>query len=166
MERDPTAAAWTDVRDELRQRAMRGTPQRRRILEVLEATQGHVTGSELVERCREQDPDTTPSTVYRTLDVLEELGYLQHSHSAAGREEFHVLPTTEHAHLQCRTCGGTWELDAAEASAIVRPIRRSRGFVADVGHLTILGRCAACAGADTVSPERPRPAGREPGRDA
>ncbi len=143
---------WTQIRDRIRSRGLRWTPQRRLILEVLEATQGHVTGSDLVERCRARDPDTTPSTVYRTLDVLEELGYVSHSHSAAGREEFHVLPTAEHAHLQCFHCGGTWELDAEEAAAVVRPVRRRFGFIADVGHLTISGRCADCAGRGQTEP--------------
>ena len=76
--------------------------------------------------------------MYRTLDVLEELGYLSHSHSAAGREEFHVLPEIEHGHLQCRTCGRTWELPRADAAAVVAPIRTRFGFVADVGHLADL----------------------------
>lgn len=142
---DIEPAVWREIRDKIRSRGLRWTPQRRLILEVLEATRGHVTGSELVERCRERDPDTTPSTVYRTLDVLEELGYLSHSHSAAGREEFHVLPDAEHGHLQCRSCGRTWELDADDAAAVVEPVRRRLGFVADVGHLTISGRCAECA---------------------
>jgi Fur family ferric uptake transcriptional regulator len=142
----PEPAIWTQIRDQLRSRGLRWTPQRRLILEVLEETQGHVTGSELVERCRERDPDTTPSTLYRTLDVLEELGYVSHSHSAStGREEFHVLPASEHAHLQCRTCGRTWELDSDDAAAVVRPVRRRFGFIVDVGHLTISGQCAECA---------------------
>jgi Fur family ferric uptake transcriptional regulator len=141
----PDETTWTRVREEIRARGLRWTPQRRLILEVLEATEGHVTGSELVERCRERDPDTTPSTVYRTLDVLEDLGYLRHSHSAAGREEFHVLPVAEHAHLQCQTCGRTWELEASDAAAIVRSVRSRFGFVPDVGHLTISGVCADCA---------------------
>ncbi len=136
---------WVQIRDQIRSRGLRWTPQRRLILEVLAASEGHVTGSELIERCRQRDPDTTPSTVYRTLGVLEELGYLSHSHSAAGREEFHVLPEAEHAHLQCRSCDQTWELDAEAASAVVRPIRSRVGFVADVGHLTISGLCADCA---------------------
>jgi Fur family ferric uptake transcriptional regulator len=141
--RDPEV--WTQIRDELRARGLRWTPQRRLILEVLEASEsGHVTGAELVERCRERDPDTTPSTVYRTLDVLEELGYLRHSHSAAGREEFHILPDAEHGHLECRACGGTWELEPADAAAVVKSIRTRFGFVPDVGHLTISGLCAGC----------------------
>jgi Fur family ferric uptake transcriptional regulator len=138
-------ADWTEIRDRVRAHGLRWTPQRRLILEVLEETHGHVTGSELVDRCRERDPDTTPSTVYRTLDVLEELGYLSHSHSAAGREEFHVLPEAEHAHLQCRGCGETWELQADEARRITAPLRTRHGFLADLGHLTISGLCAGCS---------------------
>jgi Fur family ferric uptake transcriptional regulator len=141
---------WPDVRADLRSRGLRWTPQRRLILEVLEATDGHITGSELVERCREQDPSTTPSTVYRTLDVLEDLGIVSHSHMLDGREEFHVRPTSEHGHLVCDLCGASWELDAAEARPIVRTLRRSRDFDVALGHLTIVGRCADCREGDEV----------------
>lgn len=149
--RRPRTAGWTGIRDRIRARGLRWTAQRSRILEVLEATQGHVTGSELVERCRERDPATTPSTVYRTLGVLEDLGYLSHSHSATGREEFHVLAAAEHAHLQCRACGDTWELTADEAASVVEPVVRRHGFIVDVGHLTILGRCADCVDSDRAA---------------
>ena len=101
LERDP---------GRLRARGLRWTPQRRVLVEVLSRTDGHVTGADLVERCRELDPGTIPSTVYRTLDVLEELGVLSHSHGLDGREEFHVLPEAEHGHLYCRGCGGEWDL--------------------------------------------------------
>jgi len=138
------AAASDAVRDEFRSRGHRWTPQRRLILEVLSETEGHVTGSDLVERCRERDSYTTPSTVYRTLDVLEELGYVAHSHSADGREEFHVMPEAAHGHLQCRSCGRTFELDAEIAAAIAEPARQRLGFVADVGHMTMVGLCAEC----------------------
>ena len=83
---------WAGVRERLRRRGMRWTPQRRTVVEVLAATDGHVTGAELIERCRARDAQTIPSTVYRTLDVLEELGLVRHGHGADGREEFHVGP--------------------------------------------------------------------------
>ena len=123
---------------------MRWTPQRRSILEVLGATLGHVTAGELVERCRAIDPDVTPSTVYRTLDTLEELGLVIHSHGPDGREEYHVGPDSEHAHLQCDTCGSTSELGADEIAPLQEHLRRGRGFVISVTHLTITGRCATC----------------------
>ncbi|HVL53352.1 MAG TPA: Fur family transcriptional regulator [Vitreimonas sp.] len=136
---------WQAVPDRLRASGLRWTPQRRTLVEVLARTDGHVTGGELVERCRELDPSTTPSTVYRTLDVLEDLGLVRHGHGADGREEFHVLPETEHGHLHCQGCGSTWELGAGEADGLVRSLRERRGFVADLSHVTIVGQCRGCA---------------------
>lgn len=144
---DPrSSATWTGLPERLRARGLRWTPQRRVLVEVLSRTDGHVTGAELVERCRELDPGTIPSTVYRTLDVLEELGVLSHSHGADGREEFHVLPDSEHGHLYCQRCGEQWEL-AADDPAVVAAVgafAAQRGFAVDVSHLTMIGRCAAC----------------------
>jgi Fur family transcriptional regulator, ferric uptake regulator len=139
--------AWSSVRDRLRARGLRWTLQRSRLLDVLERTDGHVTGAELVERCRELDPATTPSTVYRTLDVLEELGLVRHHHGADGREEFHVRPETAHGHIHCGVCGLSWELGADEAAPFVDALRRSRGFEVDLTHVTISGRCPACQAA-------------------
>lgn len=142
-----TGDPWASVPDLLRARGMRWTPQRRTLIEVLARVDGHMTGAELVERCRQADPTTTPSTVYRTLDVLEELGLVRHGHGADGREEFHVLPQTTHGHLHCSACGQVVELSPAEAASMVRALRRNHGFEADLSHITIVGRCAACAGA-------------------
>ena len=133
------------VRDRLHERGQRWTPQRRVLLEVLAAADGHVTGAELVERCRAVDPATIPSTVYRTLDVLEELGFVRHSHGADGREEYHVLPEREHAHLVCETCGGTWDVEVKELATMASALERRHGFHADVPHMTIAGTCADCA---------------------
>ena len=151
----PPDARWAGIREELHARGLRWTPQRRLILDVLAATQGHVTGSDIVERCRARDPETTPSTVYRTLDVLEELGYLHHSHGADGREEYHVLPQSEHAHLQCEDCGRSWEIEPAEANELVAGLQRARGFRVHVGHLTIAGRCAECGATGTTASDVP-----------
>ncbi len=118
---------------------------------MLSRTEGHVTGAELVERCRAVDPTTIPSTVYRTLDVLEELGLVCHSHAADGREEFHVLPAAVHGHLHCNGCGVTWEIPADEAAVLVAALERQRGFVVDVTHLSIAGRCAGCTEALTAA---------------
>jgi Fur family transcriptional regulator, ferric uptake regulator len=153
-----SGATWSGIPDRLRARGLRWTPQRRVLVEVLSRTGGHVTGSELVERCRELDPGTIPSTVYRTLDVLEELGVLSHSHGADGREEFHVLPESEHGHLICRRCGAQWELAADDPAVIasVDAFAGQRGFAVDVSHMTMIGLCAACqsaAGPASASPE-------------
>jgi len=143
----PATSGWDSVRDALHARGLRWTPQRRTLIEVLSRTDGHVTGAELVERCRELDPTTTPSTVYRTLDVLEDLGLVRHHHGADGREEFHVQPLADHGHLHCRSCGRSWEISAAEAATLVGALRDGRGFAVDLSHVTVTGRCAACLAA-------------------
>lgn len=137
---------WSSTRDRLRARGLRWTPQRRLLLDVLSNENGHVTAAELIERCREADPQTIPSTVYRTLDVLEELGLVQHGHGADGREEFHVLPETKHGHLHCRECGTSWEIEASQADSLVKALSRERGFAVDLTHLTVVGVCADCGG--------------------
>ena len=142
------APGWDKIRAALHARGLRWTPQRRAVIDVLIRTDGHVTGSELVERCREIDPATIPSTVYRTLDVLEELGLVRHHHGAAGREEFHVRPLAEHGHLHCQRCGRSWEIGADEATGLVGLLRDRRGFAVDLSHVTISGRCADCAARD------------------
>ena len=135
---------WSEVPARLRARGLRWTPQRRVLLRVLAGVDGHVTGAELVEGCRAIDPSTTPSTVYRTLDVLEELGIVSHSHGPGGRQEFHVGPVADHAHLVCGSCGSRRELTRNEVQPLADDVLLRHGFEVDIEHLTIEGRCADC----------------------
>ena len=137
--------AWQATRERMRERGMRWTPQRRLVIDALaERTGRHVTAGELLDRCRAVDPQTTPSTVYRTLDVLEELGFVRHAHGSDGREEFHVLPEREHGHLTCSVCDRSWEIDSADAADLTVSLAQKNGFKVDLSHLTIVGRCADC----------------------
>jgi Fur family ferric uptake transcriptional regulator len=141
----PTAdVSWDQVRERLHERGLRWTPQRRLLVDVLAQTDGHITGAELVERCRAADPLTTPSTVYRTLDVLEEIGLIRHAHGLDGREEFHIRPAREHGHLHCTVCERAWEIDADEVGGLVMEMKASRGFRIDLGHLSVVGICREC----------------------
>lgn len=144
----PAGLDRASIRARLHDRGLRWTPQRATLLDVLGEAEGHVTGAELVERCRRLDPDTTPSTVYRTLDVLEEIGFVSHSHGRDGREEFHVRPERDHGHLVCDACGATSELSPREAAPLVAQMKRSHDFEVDVGHLTVVGRCGDCRASD------------------
>jgi Fur family ferric uptake transcriptional regulator len=137
---------WSGAPEWLRSRGLRWTPQRRLLIEVLSGIDGHVTGADLVERCRMLDPETIPSTVYRTLDVLEEMGLVRHGHGADGREEYHVLPTVEHGHLYCGECGAVEEISAGEVASVAELFRSSHAFAVDGSHITIVGRCGACRG--------------------
>lgn len=135
---------WDEAADRIRASGFRWTPQRRTLIEVLREHEGHVTASELIARCKERDQTTTPSTVYRTLDLLEELGLVRHGHGHDGREEYHVLPQQVHGHLYCVGCGTTWEIRPETGAAIVEALASQLGFAVDLSHVTISGRCAGC----------------------
>jgi len=134
---------WASVGDQLRARGQRWTRQRDAVVGVLSRTQGHITGAELLARCRQVDASVVPSTVYRTLAALEELGLVRHGHGASGREEFHVGADTEHGHLHCDSCGRQWEIGKEKADAIAA-LFQADGFQVDRSHVTIVGRCRDC----------------------
>ena len=137
--------AWADVAALLRRRHLRLTPQRRVVVGALAEFEGHVTAAQLVERCLEKDPGFVPSTVYRTLDVLEGLGLITHIHDAEGREQYQPAAEAPHAHLICRGCGATWEIGSDELGDFLPLLHRRHGFDVDLSHLAIFGRCEDCS---------------------
>ncbi len=144
FESRPLPEPWAGVPAMLRQRGLRWTPQRRLLIGVLASLTGHVTTAALVERCRRADSTTIPSTVYRTLDVLEELGLIRHCHGADGREEYHVLPASEHGHMYCEACGALQEIPAETAAELATSLEARHDFRVDVSHMTFVGRCPQC----------------------
>jgi Fur family ferric uptake transcriptional regulator len=139
-------APWDTLPAQLRARGQRWTPQRDAVVRALSSARGHLTGSQLVDLCRATDPSVVPSTVYRTLDALEELGFVRHSHGADGREEYHLGPDASHGHLHCAVCGGQWQIQDDEVDAVSAAFA-GRGFAVDASHVTIVGRCRACTAA-------------------
>jgi Fur family ferric uptake transcriptional regulator len=93
---------------------------------------------------RERVPGVNPSTIYRTLDLLEEVGVLSHSHVESGAE-YHRRAESEHVHLICSGCGSDDSLSMAEAGTLRGLITRHSGFTPDLTHFAISGLCAACA---------------------
>lgn len=137
---------WASVGALLRRRGLRWTSQRRLVIDVLARSSGHVTGAEIVKRCRRRDASTVPSTVYRTLEVLEELGLLRHGHAADGRQEYHVRPVAEHGHAYCEECGRRWELRRRDLRAFIARLEGETGLRVAVSHVTVVGRCPQCGG--------------------
>ena len=128
---------------ELRSRGYRLTPQRQLVLEAV-TTLGHATPEEVSAWVRERAAGVNISTVYRTLELLEEVRLVKHAHLSHGSPTYHAAEAPEHVHLVCRDCGTIIEIQPAEVAPLVDRLRTSRGFVADVGHLTVFGACSEC----------------------
>jgi Fur family ferric uptake transcriptional regulator len=93
-------------------------------------------------------PSLSLSTVYRTLELLEEIGAVSHTHLGHGAPTYHAASHADHIHLVCRRCGAVAEEDAEQARGLAEGVRRRHGFETDLGHLSLHGLCAACAVSD------------------
>jgi Fur family ferric uptake transcriptional regulator len=133
----------SQIADVLRERGLRMTPQRHAIVAEILRSRGHISPADLARRVQAQMPGVNASTVYRTLDMLEEAGILSHAHLERG-PEYHRAGEDEHVHLVCSNCGTEDALSLQEARSLERLIGRHRGFRPDLTHFAISGRCAEC----------------------
>ncbi|MDP9168578.1 MAG: transcriptional repressor [Actinomycetota bacterium] len=137
--------AGNDWHSQLRARGYRLTPQRQLVLEAV-ASLGHATPEEIVTAVRQTASGVNISTVYRTLELLEQLGLVRHTHLGHGAPTYSVPSDDDHVHLVCRDCGGIEECDTAVIADVVARLSREKGFTVDVGHFAVFGVCQACAG--------------------
>ena len=141
----PAADGW---QSELRAKGYRLTPQRQLVLEAV-GVLGHATPEEIAVAVRQTASGVNISTVYRTLELLEELGLVQHTHLGHGAPTYSVASDHDHVHLVCRDCGAVDEVDTSVVEDVVRRLSAERGFSVDVGHFAVFGRCRACTAAAT-----------------
>ena len=130
----------------LRARGMRMTPQRVAIVGEIMATPGYVVPLTVIERIKDRMPGVSASTVYRTLERLEELGVVAHVHLERGIG-YHQVSEVRHAHLTCTSCGAEQEVSSAVLHQLERSVLDQHGFRPDFAHHPISGLCAACSAA-------------------
>jgi len=141
------AVSLDELLDQLRQHGERVTVARRAVLEeLLDAPGSHLAADALADRIHDRHPDIHLSTVYRTVEFLTHAGILTEVHVGHGPNSYHFAADSHH-HAVCDTCGAEVEVPSDLFEPVTDRLRRDYGFAADPSHLTITGRCAACAAA-------------------
>ncbi len=123
----------------------RMTLQRRLVLQALAVARHHTTAEEIAARIRRQHPHVQPSTVYRNLEALEQLGLVTHTHFEDRVTRWHLADAERHGHLICRACGAETEVPMSMLDPLARRLRGALGFQADLAHSAVVGICGACA---------------------
>lgn len=127
----------------LLQSRYRLTKQRAAVLRAL-GTGSHLSAETILERVRDEMPSVSLGTIYRTLDILREIGLVQ-AFSFAGSAARYEATLAKHHHLLCTTCRELTDVEASEIGDLARAIASRAGF-SDVDlALTITGRCPGCA---------------------
>jgi Fur family transcriptional regulator, ferric uptake regulator len=128
-----------DLAVQLHARGLRMTPQRERVLATVRRL-GHATPEEISEAV----PEVDLTTVYRTLELLEEIGMVRHTHLGHGAPAYRPAED-DHVHVVCHHCGVVVDAPSGLADEMERRLRAERGFVLDRAHLAVFGTCRDCA---------------------
>jgi Fur family transcriptional regulator, ferric uptake regulator len=132
--------AWDKA---LRARGYRVTPQRQLVLAAVTKLE-HATPEEIWADVQQTASGVNISTIYRTLELLEQLGLVTHTHLGHGAPRYHLAAEAEHVHLVCAECGRITEIPPEAIAPLVSALADDYGFQTDVGHLTVFGRCESC----------------------
>ena len=124
--------------ERLRARGMRMTPQRQSVMEAVARLQ-HATPDQVAEVV----PTVDLTTVYRTLETLEHIGLLAHTHLGHGAPSYR-LADDDHVHVVCHHCSSVVDAPAGLADALAERLLKERGFMLDRSHFTVFGTCADC----------------------
>lgn len=127
----------------LKKKGYRVTLQRGMILDVLHSSGGHFTADAILSQVQARAPEVNKSTIYRTLDLLEELGLVVKSEHE-GRFIYHHVDECGHHHLSCTKCGKTIDCDPDLLKPLEASLMKQFGFEADLRHIVIHGTCKSC----------------------
>jgi len=129
----------------LRERGQRVTAPRLLVHRHVRRSRGHLTAEQLHGELAPGLPSLSPATVYATLDLLDELGFVRRLSTPRGTTVYDPR-TDAHHHAICRRCGRMEDLEAPVDAAAAEAAAAAAGFRVDYGELQLSGLCAACAG--------------------
>jgi len=144
-----TAAHGADLAGALRARGLRLTAQREHVFQAVRRL-GHATPEQISEAV----PGVDLTTVYRTLDLLEELDLVKHAHLGHGAPAYRPADD-DHIHVVCHVCGTVIDAPPDLVDALARRLQEEQNFTLDRSHFTVFGRCASCvAGEQPAASQR------------
>ena len=136
-----------DVAAALRDAGSRLTTPRRLVLEALFAAPGLVS-AEQIAAGTDTGVTLDVTSVYRNLEMLEQLGVVRHVHVGHGPSVYGLIGEGEREFLVCEVCGKVERrrYRAARSRARRHPqgVRLRGAFT----HFPIHGRCADCSGVE------------------
>jgi len=132
----------TSLRHTLHERGMRMTPQRQLVLDAVR-TLGHATPEQICAQVQRFAPAVNITTVYRTLDLLDRIGLVRHTHLGHGAPTYSAQEH-QHVHLVCHSCGAVTEVPRELMDGLAADLADRLGFALDVSHLALSGLCTDC----------------------
>lgn len=127
----------------LKKKGLRITEPRRAILDYIHDRGDHLTAEEIINHVHEEHPQINKSTVYRTLELLEQNECVYKSETD-GNTIYHHAEEGHHHHLVCRKCGKNVDCDEDIFKPVEEELREKYGFRIDFRHVVMNGLCERC----------------------
>lgn len=131
------------------------TEPRRALAALIADQDGHFTAAELVAAARGRRLGVGRATVFRTLELLEEIGAVERLDLPSGDHAYVGCEPAHHHHVVCARCGRTSEIDDAGLRSVMREVARQTGYRVDEHRLEMFGLCPACQAAESRPPTIP-----------
>jgi len=130
-----------NILKKLRSRGMRITKAREELLQFILKNEGHWNVQDLAIEARRQLPKIGIATVYRTVNLLVEAGYVSKSEVGHGPARFEVAPTEHHDHLTCLDCGKIFEFENDQIENLQEKTAKKLGFKLQDHKMELYGHC-------------------------
>jgi len=138
-----TNTRTAEIDRELRARGCRLTPRRLMVVEVLAAHEGHLTVEDILCGVQATYPIVNKTTVYRTLELLQQLGMVVVTDLGGGCLEYELLSRPHH-HLICEKCHARIEVEDRFLEPLRASLLEHYGFSTNLDHFALFGVCPEC----------------------
>lgn len=128
----------------LRKRGYRLTPQRFMIMSVIQEANGHLSVEQIAERVQARNPYVSLSTIYRTLELLRELGLVRENRLPGENPHYEAADGQAHHHLVCKGCRAVIHLDQHLLGDLAEKLQEEFHFQGLTLDLMATGYCNTC----------------------
>ena len=133
------------IENALRRHGYKITPQRRTVISSIINNREHLTPAAIHELVCREHPGIGLVTIYRTLEVLAELGFICEVHAGGSCRSYLVRrPAEHHHHLICQDCGKVVDFTYCRLEEMERKLSRETNFTISGHLLEFLGQCREC----------------------
>jgi Fur family transcriptional regulator, ferric uptake regulator len=145
MERTTTPTRRVkDILKELRRTGLRITEPRKELVEELHSRQGVFSGEGVYDDLKSRGSSVGRATVFRTIEVLVEIGALERVHQPDGSHGYVVCGPGHHHHLVCSACGEVVEFEDCNVDELIDNLSTQTNFKIEGHWLEIFGTCDRC----------------------
>ena len=121
----------------------RMTKQRKAILNILKNSDIHPTADWIYDQVKEEIPNISLGTVYRNLNVLEEMGEIMVLDYGSSYSRYDGT-ANNHYHFKCESCKKIFDIDHEVIEDLNKRVEKNTPFKVNTHRLEFYGICSKC----------------------